>query len=203
MKKLAPLFLSLWSWITGLFNSKNGFFLQDTFTLKVKQKDVRDLLFIKGYEEPQIELYMKAYDYFTYHREEFDGATMTEDLYDIPQLDLDGMFHDWPYIRYNVAGNYKYMWLVDLLIRSEMRKKGKSTINAGLRFVLLLLKTLIGYPVFCYLFKGRRMSADDKAAMDRILRTMNTGRKRHWWKEFRGEITVSAIIMLIMTLLIW
>lgn len=189
--------------IKRLFNSYSTYFLQDPFKLQENRKKVDDLLFLKGYEVDQREIYLKAYDYFTYNGREFDGATMTEDLNDIEGLDLDAMLHDYLYIEYNVAGNYSFIWKADKLMRSEMKRRGKSTINAGLRFVLLLLKTLIGYPAFSFLFRGRRMTAEDKTAVDRIFTTLCTRKPKVWHQEFKGEIRWTLFFVILIVGYIW
>lgn len=184
------------------FKSENTFFHQDPYILKQYRGKVENLLVVKGYNYAQIQVYLRAYDYFTYHKESFDGATMTEDLCDIPGLDLDAMLHDYLYIKYNAAGSYKYICKADKLIRTEMYRKGKSTINAGLRFVLLVLKTfLIPYPLYSRIFKGRKMSDADKEQIDHIISILSTKKPEVWHKEYRGELVTTILIFIIIILL--
>ena len=184
-----------------LFNSSSSYFHQDNETLATGRRNLVKYLGIKGYERDEITLYKKAYDYFVANPAEYDGATMTEDLCDLPGLDLDAMLHDWIYIVYNASGNYRYIWMADKLMREEMKRKGKSTINAGLRFVLLALKTLLFYPAYSYLFKKRRMSLDDKSAFEWIYRILINKNPERWYKEYRGELTWVSIIILTLILI--
>ena len=73
----------------------NKFFRQPLDVLVEKRKDVIEYLRIKGIDA---ETYLKAYDYFTIHTEEFDGATIVKDLDDLPDLPLAAMVHDWQYL---------------------------------------------------------------------------------------------------------
>lgn len=191
------------TFIESLFTSYSGYFLQGKEILAEERKRIDLYLQLKGYDLSQRAIYLRAFDYFSMFPEEFDGATMTEDLCDLPGIDLDAMLHDWLYIAYNVAGNYYYIWLADKLIRAEMRKKGKSTINGGLRFVLLTVKTLLLYPAASYLFRGRRMTRELKVEVASIYRTLATGIPKPWHKEYRGEIGWSLTIVSLLTYIIF
>ena len=123
---------------------------------------------IKGYSQSQANIYLAAYDYFRENPSHFDGATKTEDLYDLEGLELAAMLHDWLYIYLNASASYKYTWYADKLMRSEMRRMHKSSWNTGARFVLLLLKSIAGFPLYCRFIKKRKMSLQDKMDFEKI-----------------------------------
>ncbi|MFM1776346.1 MAG: hypothetical protein RJA53_1956, partial [Bacteroidota bacterium] len=115
-----------------MFGSINIYFRQSPEALIKGKKEVMYYLASKGYNDNQIKLYLDAYDYFVVNPTDFDGATLVKDFYDIPGLDLDAMLHDYHYIRYNVATNFKYKKMADKLFLVGMLKKGKN-IEASLR----------------------------------------------------------------------
>jgi hypothetical protein len=185
-----------------IFQSSNNYFRQDPAILKANRKKVDEYLFLKGYELIQRDIYLMAYDYFTYFPEDFDGATMTEDLPDIENLELAAMLHDYLYIKPNASGSFKYSWIADKLMRLEMRKMNKSSWNTGVRFVLLLLKAPFFVP-FTYLFKGRRMDAENKALVNGIFLKLQNRVPQVWHKEYRGELTWTFIVLVVATGYVW
>ena len=98
---------------------------------------------------------MNAYNYFTTHPSEFDGATIVKDLVDFGELDLDAMLHDYDYItgsNRNIVKKFK----ADLKYIKNMEKNGK-----GIRVVRFILLTIAGiftipYSYFKHLFKKLR-----------------------------------------------
>ena len=180
--------------IKNLFASSSNFF-HEQYNMIVEGKKYMDtMLQMWQYETSERSIYEKAFDYFVHHPEHYDGASMTEDLYDIPGLDLDAMLHDYLYVSLNASASLKYMWLSDKLIRSEMQRKGKSSWNTGYRFVALVLKTPFFLP-YCYLVKKRRCSLVDQLEMDKIFRALYSRAPKVWYKEFAGEITWTLIIV--------
>lgn len=196
-------FKHLLKWLKRLFNSQCLYFFQSEEILREERKLLDLYLQCKKYDIDQRAIYLRAFDYFCMFPWEYDGATMTEDLCDLEGLDLDAMLHDWLYIAFSASGNYKYIWKADKLMRKEMRRKGKSTINGGLRFVLLCLKTLIGYPAYSYLFKGRHMTAHDKEEVSNIYKTLSKKPVRSWYKEYAGEMQWTAAIILVAAGYVW
>jgi len=179
--------------IKELFASSSNFFHEQYNMIVEGKKNMDAMLQIWGYEANEREFYTKAFDYFVINPEHYDGASMTEDLYDIPGLDIDAMLHDYLYVGLNCSASLKYMWLSDKLIRSEMRRRGKSSWNTGYRFVALVLKTPFFLP-YCYYFKKRRMNLDQEQKFRKIFETLYREEKV-WYKEFQGEITWFAIIV--------
>lgn len=187
---LSPIF----SRIHRLFNSHSSFFHQPVEVLSGVRKQVDLLLSIRGYETHQRSIYLKAFDYMRDNPQDFDGATMTEDLPDIEGLELAAMLHDYLYVEFNASGSFKYSWMADKLMRSEMRRMGKSSWNTGARFVLLILKAPFFVP-YTYIFKNRRMSDRNKFGLEHIYRSLTKAWPRPWYQEFKGEITWSIIIL--------
>jgi hypothetical protein len=128
-----------------MLGSKNNFFFQSPIILNAKRKDVEDLLFIKGYNEKQIDIYLQAFDYFTVKPKDFDGATGVNDLVDVhgsfghDGLDLDAMLHDWHYLYFKAGSHFTYKKKVDEIFREGIRRKGKGKANAKNRFKGLLI----------------------------------------------------------------
>lgn len=128
-----------------MLGSSNNFFFQSPIILSEKRKDVEQLLFIKGYSEEQIDIYLQAFDYFTVKPKDFDGATFVNDLIDVPGsygfdgLDLDAMLHDWHYLYFKVGSSFKYKEMADKIFRDGIKKKGKGKANAKKRFKGLLI----------------------------------------------------------------
>lgn len=150
------------------FKSRSALILHHNWRL------IEQYLQLKGYGWPEVEVYKKAYDYFSIHPYEFDGATKTEDLYDLFNLDLDAMLHDYHYIVYNVSASFKYTKIADRLFFKETLRKSKSTWNAGFRNFLLQTKTYVFlYPLIAkYIFK-RNMTPENKTDFIYNLNTLN------------------------------
>jgi hypothetical protein len=152
-----------------IFQSSSNYFHQDSAILSENRKNIDLYLQLKDYSLQQRAIYLKAYDYFVQYPLHYDGATMTEDLFDVAGLELASMLHDYLYIEYNVAGNYRYRLMADKLFRREMRKMNKSTWNGGARYVLLLIASFVfQHTAYSYLFKNRRMSLRDKGRMEGV-----------------------------------
>jgi hypothetical protein len=104
------------------------------------------LLYVKGYSEKQVAIYIKAFDYFWKHPDEYDGATLVKDLMDIPGIDLDAMLHDYHYCNYNAGVNLSMKWKADWLIAIGGERKGKGSYSSFSKFVGLTLTTIIFTP---------------------------------------------------------
>lgn len=180
--------------IKELFASSSNFFHEQYSVIVEGKKNMDAMLQIWGYEPSERIHYQNAFDYFVRNPEHYDGASMTEDLYDIPGLDIDAMLHDYLYVGMNASANLKFMWLADKLIRSEMRRRGKSSWNTGYRFVALVLKTPFFLP-WCYFVKKRRMTIGQKQRFKSIFRMLYREEKI-WYKEFQGEISWFVILVL-------
>jgi hypothetical protein len=137
-----------------MLGSHNNFFQQEMGVLFDKLEQVRLYLKIKGYSEVEIEIYEKAYNYFCINVFDFDGATILKDLEDLPNLDLDAMLHDYHYIAYHTATNFKYKWKADWIYFKGIERKGKDNIAGFFRF--LFLKIIgIGFVPYSYIKRGK------------------------------------------------
>ena len=121
--------------------SKSTFFSNDSEFLEVSRNQVISILQIKGYNQNEINVYLKAFDYFCLNCDDFDGATIVKDLQDLPKLDLDAMLHDYQYLVQNVASNYYTKWFADWMYAKGQERKGKGQYSSFSRFVGL---TIIG-----------------------------------------------------------
>lgn len=175
--------------------SKNNYFWNPETFLRENRKQVDLFLQIKGYELQERSIYLEAYDFFVKHPEEFDGATMTEDLYDVDNLELAAMLHDFLYLNDNAAGNFYYSWLADKLMRAEMKRMGKSSWNTGVRFVLLILKAPFFVP-FTYFFKGRKMTDANKKRLVTRYQSLAKRKPKKWYQEFKGELIWTAVVLI-------
>ena len=137
-----------------MVGSENHFFKQSKEELNTKREFVSSLLFIKGYNELQINIYLKAYDYFVLNPADFDGATVVKDLVDLPDLDLDAMLHDYHYLVCNVGVNVNLKSKCDFLFGKQMEKKGKGLYSAYSRFIGLTIAS-IGFIPLARLKRGR------------------------------------------------
>lgn len=152
----------------SLLKSHSNFFHGNDLT--VCRDKVIQLLKIWDYTQEQRKIYLNAFDYFVKHPEKFDGATMTEEMNDIPYLDLDAMLHDYLYIALNASANWEYMVKADKLFKKEMRRRQKSSWNSAYRNTALMLKTPY-WVVKCY-FKGRKITTENRVELDRIFKTL-------------------------------
>ena len=129
-----------------MLGSKSKFFHQSVEVLSSKRRQVVQLLKLKGYNDTEIAIYIKAYNYFCQNPAQFDGATIVKDLIDVPGLDLDAMLHDYHYINYNVAASFVTKWKADWLYAKGNERKGKGQYSAFSRFVGLTIIGIVFVP---------------------------------------------------------
>lgn len=137
-----------------MFGSKSSYFHKSIPELRVCRYDVKLYLELKGYDREQIAVYIRAFDYFILEPNDFDGATLVNDLCDIPYLDIDAMLHDYHYIYCGVASSISFKWKADKLYAKGNERKGKSLYAAYSRFIGLSLSG-IGFILFARLKRGR------------------------------------------------
>lgn len=121
-----------------MIKSKNNFFYKPLNELLALKYDLLTLLKIKKRSEEDIKDYLKAYDYFMKNPNNYDGATIVQDLRDIDALDIDAMLHDYEYI-HGANKNFILKWNSDLRYIQNMQRNGK-----GLRIIRLTALTIIG-----------------------------------------------------------
>nr|WP_315245170.1 hypothetical protein [uncultured Flavobacterium sp.] len=122
------------------------YFHKSAELLRAYRVDVTTILKLKGYSSNEILVYLKAFDYFCFHPEDFDGATIVKDLQDLPHLDLDAMLHDYQYLVQNVAANIITKWKADWLYAKGQERKGKGSYSSFSRFVGLAITGLFFIP---------------------------------------------------------
>jgi len=133
-----------------MIGSKSTFFVQDPEILKIYRIQVVSILEIKGYDTNEINVYLKAFDYFCLNCNEFDGATVVKDLQDLPKLDLDAMLHDYQYLVQNVASTFYTKWFADWLYAKGQERKGKGQYSSFSRFIGLTIIGLFFVPYASY-----------------------------------------------------
>lgn len=116
--------LTLISLIYFKKKSQSNFFLQDDYTLEMYREKMVILLQIKNRTASEISRYCEAYDFFCKFTTKFDGATFVKDLYDIPNLDLDAMLHDYECL---IGANRNYIFWYKAVWNyfENQRKQGK------------------------------------------------------------------------------
>lgn len=145
-----------------MLGSKNHFFKQRLTIRAEKRRDVNSLLKIKGYNDDQIEVYLKAYDYFCDNPHKYDGATIVKDLCDIPGLDLDAMLHDYHYVVYNIAANFYTKWKADWLFSKGQERKGKGIHSPYTRLIGLTIIS-IGFVPYTNWKRGKTTAIQENS----------------------------------------
>jgi len=133
-----------------MIGSKSTFFAQDSEILKIYRRQVISILEIKDYDTEEINVYLKAFDYFCLNCNEFDGATVVKDLQDLPKLDIDAMLHDYQYLVQNVASTFYTKWYADWLYAKGQERKGKGQYSSFSRFIGLTIIGLFFVPYASY-----------------------------------------------------
>ncbi|MDR6844497.1 hypothetical protein [Flavobacterium granuli] len=137
-----------------VLGSKSKYFNQDKATLFECRDKVFRFLDLKGYGINEIEVYLKAFDYFCDDTNAFDGATIVKDLHDLPHLDLDAMLHDYHYMVNNAASNFVTKWKADWIYAKGNERKGKGQYSAFSRFVGLTIIG-VGFVPYARLKRGK------------------------------------------------
>lgn len=151
-----------------MLGSKNNFFSQDKMILEEKRKELEYLISVLWNRNDYVkETYLKMYDFFCENPNKFDGATIVKDLCIIKGLDTSAMLHDYLYLKYKVAGHYKYKWKADWLYAREMERGGGAAYSTWSRFIGL---TIFGGIFFTpiKIFKGLKMTPIDKARFNEL-----------------------------------
>lgn len=128
-----------------MLGSRSNYFIKPELQLRQNRLAVIYCLESWGYNKHQIEIYLKAFDYFCEFPKKFDGATIVKDAHDLPGLDLDAMLHDYMYIVYSCATSIYTKWHCDWCYAKQMEKKGKSYLS-WMNFTLLKISGIFFYP---------------------------------------------------------
>ena len=144
--------------------SKSNYFKQSKEALDQGHKEMLQFLDIKNFTPDQIGWFEDAYNYFVDNPSHYDGATLSQDLYSIPGLELWSMLHDYFYIALNVWASRKYMKKADKILRITMHKGNTS--GAEMKWRMFRLFFLRGfYPCYNRNFKGRVITKHNKINM--------------------------------------
>lgn len=128
---------------------RKRYFKKDKETLGKIRLNVSTLLALKGYNESEIEVYLKAFDYFTEFPDNYDGATIVKDLCDLDGIDLDAMLHDYQYDFYGSAKSFKTKFYSDWIYAKGQERKGKGSYSSFSRFLGLCVIGLFFVPYSC------------------------------------------------------
>jgi hypothetical protein len=113
----------------------------DYFRAKPELKEDRefmiDILSFWSYNDLQISYFTTAFDYFCNYPEQYDGATASQDLEDIPGLEFAAMLHDFNYVVFNAKMSIEAMRIADMVMKSNMRKMQKSGVEITWRMFRL------------------------------------------------------------------
>lgn len=129
-----------------MLGSRSNYFIKPELQLRQNRLSVIYCLESWGYNRHQIDIYLKAFDYFCEFPKKFDGATIVKDAHDLPGLDLDAMLHDYMYIVYECAASLNMKWYCDWVYAKMMEKKGKSYLS----WMNLSLLKLSDIPFYFY-----------------------------------------------------
>lgn len=143
-----------------MLGSESRFFFSDEDTLEKTREVMVNFLKLHKTNPEVINIYIKAYNYFIKNPSRFDGATILKDVKIIPGLDIWAMLHDYMYINFNVAVNWKYKFISDKIYSEEMERIGLSWEVTWVRFGLLLITHLLFTPY--EIIRGKRMNNTNK-----------------------------------------
>lgn len=153
--------------------SKNNFFSQSKVELDFQRDNLVKLLRIKLFKEYQIEYCLSAFDFFTTHPEDYDGATMSQDLHDLPRtkgfsgLEVSSMVHDYMHIALNAYADEKAIKKSDQVFKTIMRKMDKSGVEIKWRMLRLSILSIF-YPWYNRVFRGYSISKEQTEKIDNI-----------------------------------
>jgi len=124
--------------------------------------DAKDYLRIKGFYIEQVSIFLDAYDYFIKHPSQYDGATLSQDLYDINGLELGSMLHDY---LYKIGGYADKQSLreADAIHIKILRQCNKSGAEIKYRQArLFILREVLNYAWINRTFRGKTLSIQNR-----------------------------------------
>jgi len=149
-----------WSTNTYFYNSKN--------VLAQGVEDAKVYLWLKGFYIEQIYIFLEAYNYFIKYPNHYDGATFSQDLYDISGLELASMLHDYLYKIGGYASKETLRQADAILIR-VMRQCNKSGAEIKYRQVrLFILREILNYAWINRTFRGKTLTVQNRRLIDNI-----------------------------------
>jgi hypothetical protein len=119
-----------------LLTSTSNYFHKPAHLLAQDREFMIDILMFWGFNDLQESYFTTAFDYFVANPNEYDGATASQDLYDIPSKVIDGkkydglefaaMLHDWIYIVLRANKSVEAMRIADRVMKRVMKRMRKS-----------------------------------------------------------------------------
>lgn len=156
-----------------MLGSSSKFFYQDKEILDKHYLDLLYVLDMWKVPQPIKKLYIDAYLYFVKYPNQYDGATIVNDLTIIPGLDIWAMVHDYLYIIFNVAVDIKAKYIADLIYIKLMRYFKVSWGASWLvRFGGLLVSTL-PFMIREYFYKGKRYTKENQKDFENLINSLN------------------------------
>jgi len=126
--------------------STSNYFKQSKANLLLCYKDMLWILENRGFSEKEIGYFESSYNYFCLFPDEYDGATATQDLVDVPakELGYDGlefssMVHDWIYVSLRARYSVIQMRAADEIMEIIMKKMNKSKFEITWRLFRLAI----------------------------------------------------------------
>ena len=120
-----------------MFGSKNDYFKQPKAILLSNRYIVDKWIEYNSNVSKYKEIILEAYDYFVEHTNEYDGATIVNDLYDWKGLEFGALVHDYIYLKFNVGSSLPYKRKADKLHGQMLKDFGKGNWHAWTRRTLL------------------------------------------------------------------
>lgn len=119
--------------------STNTYFLQDATRLKNNWVHIENDLKMFRFRNSEIEIIKDAYEYFKKNPTHYDGATHSQDLYDVPGLEIAAMLHDYIYVALRANRSVTAMRIADALMFETMRRMAKCGVQITWRRLRLPL----------------------------------------------------------------
>lgn len=119
-----------------LLTSTSNYFHKPAHLLAQDRDLMLQILQLRRFKKIQINYFLRAFDYFVANPSQYDGATASQDLYDINSELLDGkkydglefaaMLHDWIYIVLRANKSVEAMRIADRVMKRVMKRMSKS-----------------------------------------------------------------------------
>lgn len=145
--------------------SKSTYFIQQKSKLEDNRKLLLEYLKLKGINSYIIARINIAYLWFCQieNKHRYDGATWSQDLYDIDRLDAKAMFHDYLYIYLNAYGSKKTLRLADFIYIDLLKKMSVPGIYIDWqKWRLFFLREILNYAFINRTFRGKRKPNDSE-----------------------------------------
>jgi|TARA_R110000796_G_scaffold206899_1_gene323241 hypothetical protein len=143
-------------------NSKNDFFSLPKKILDEKWLEIESNCLKKGRSEKDIAIYKKAYDYYRYNPNQYDGATFVVDLFTVKfwyegkvkKLGIANVKHDWSWQYGGANRNFIKNWSSNWEYFEDLRRDGKG-VKVERLVALMIIGTLV-VPFFYIKYKLTR-----------------------------------------------